>query len=183
MKKLSILVMLIVCVTVGGVYATWNYAQGKATDQTKYLDDSTVITDKVVSTAKGTISVDTSGLTVKIDDTNNDYTGELLIEGKIVVTFKANAGVSADVSNNGIKMQYALSTTDNFQYVGNDIFNVDSTVQKLDAATKSFEIDAATLEQLIKLNTLTLATAEEYDAFKTALHSGAISITVSEVTE
>lgn len=182
MKKLSILVALILCVTIGGVYATWNYAQGSATEQNKDFDAATIITDKVVSTAKGSISVDTSALQIVIDDDNNDYKGEMTITGKVLVTFTPNVGVSNDVAQNGIKMQYKLSTTNGFQYVGNDIFTVDETMQQTSGAVKTFEIDAAKLSSLITLNELFLPTAEDYDAFKTALHSGAISITVSEVT-
>ena len=180
MKKLSLLVALIVCVTVGGVYATWNYAQGAVTSQTKYFDAATVITNKVISTAKGTISIDTSALSVVIDDTNNDYEGELAITGKVTVTFAPNQGADDEIAQNGIKMKYFLSQTDNYKYDGNAIFTVDSTEQKIGSEKLTFDIDAATLTSLISLNQLSLPTADEYDAFKTALHSGSISITVSE---
>ena len=72
-KKLRVFVALILCVTIGGVYATWNYAQGQVLDASKYLDGQTHLTDKVVETAKGTITVDTSTLEISIDDENNDF--------------------------------------------------------------------------------------------------------------
>ncbi len=189
MKKISLLVALILCVTVGGVYATWNYAHNTATAQTKYLDASTIITDKVESLSKGTIKVDTSNLKITVDDSNNDYYAELKIEGNIKVDFTASAGATDEVANNGIKMQYVLGTTDNFKYNGNNIFTIDSTAQKQTDATKSFTIEASELTNLISLyvdgdgKTVKLPTADDYILFKQALHSGSISITVSEVTE
>lgn len=180
MKKLSLLVALILCVTIGGVYATWNYAENAATSQTKYFDASTVITDKVESLSKGTIKVDTTNLKITIDDTNDDFYGELKIEGYVSVEFTPSAGASHEVANNGIKMQYVLGSTENFKYLGNDIFTVDTTAQVESAASKSFTIEADELANLITLNTVQLPTAADYTAFKAALHSGSISITVSE---
>ena len=183
MKKLSLLVAIILCVTIGGVYATWNYAQGSVTSQTKYFDGTTVITNKVVSTAKGTIAIDTSALNIVIDDTNNDHVAELNVSGSVRVTFTpASSGVDTDVAANGIKMQYAIGLTGSQVYEGANIFTVDSTVQAMGTtATKSFTIPAADIEELITLANITLPTASDYDEFKEALHSGAISITVSEV--
>lgn len=179
MKKLSVLVALILCVTVGSVYATWNYAQGGAEKVVKYFDDSTVITPSVTDTAKGTIEVDTTGLDIVIDDEGNDYYGDMTITGKVVITFTPSEGADETVANSGIALQYSLGTTTDFTYNSNAIFTVDSAVQDLGTG-KSFEIDAAKLEQLITLNDLYLPTAEDYDDFKEALHSGGISITVSE---
>ncbi len=181
MKKLSVLVALILCVTVGSVYATWNYAQGGAEKVVKYFDDSTVITTSVTDTAKGVIDVDTSALNITIDDGNNDFYGELSITGKISITFTPNDGADETVASEGIALQYSLGTTTDYKYEGNAIFDVDNTVQNLDKSL-TFEIDAADLDALIDLNTLYLPTAEDYDAFKEALHRGGISITVSEKT-
>lgn len=179
MKKLSVLVALILCVTIGGVYATWNYAQNSAEKVVKYFDDSTVITSSVTETAKGVINVDTSELDIIIDDANNDYQGELRITGKVVITFAPSNGADTDVVNNGIALQYSLGTTTDYEYNGNDIFLVDSTAQTL-AKGKTFEISSDKLDDLIALNTLNLPTVEDYDNFKEALHRGGISITVSE---
>ena len=178
MKKLSILVALILCVTIGGVYATWNYAQGNVSSTTKYFDAGTTITDKVVDTAKGTITVDTTNLKITIDDSDSDFYGEMTIEGYVTVTFTPNTGADEAVANNGIALQYALGESGHV-YGEGKIFTIDSTVQTLGTG-KNFTIEADKLEQLITLNELYLPTVEDYQEFKTALHTGAISITVSE---
>ncbi|MBQ2676844.1 MAG: hypothetical protein IJF54_05555 [Clostridia bacterium] len=182
MKKLSMLVALILCVTVGGVYATWNYAEGK-TSAEKYFDDSTIITASTSATAKGTITVDTSNLNIIIDDTNGDYKGELIIDDAdyVTVNFTPNVGASNDVATNGIRMQWSLSTTDDYKYNSADIFTVETTVQQRATAEKTFTITGAELKDLISLNALSLPTKADYDAFKQALHSGSIKISVSEV--
>lgn len=180
MKKLSALVALVLLVTVGGVYATWNYAHGKASVETKYFDAVTVVAPMAETNSKGTISIDASGLSIVVDDTDNDFEGELVITGEVVVTFTHNEGVTSEVAANGIVMQYELSTTENFKYNTNDIFTVDTTAKRTASATKSFTISAAELESLIELNSVSLPTAEDYLNFKNALHSGSIVLKVSE---
>lgn len=180
MKKLSILIALILCVTIGGVYATWNYAQGTVTTRTKFFDAGTIITDKVVTTDKGNITIDTTNLKITIHDENNDLRGEMKMEGYVTVTFTPNQGADSNVAANGVKLQYVLGTTNNYTYENTAIFAVDATAQNLGAVNGSVTIPASELDALIDLNALYLPTAEDYDAFKLALHGGAISITVSE---
>ena len=122
MRKLSILIALILCVTIGGVYATWNYAQGNVASTTKYA--SMIITDKVVDTAKGTITVDTSNLIVTIDDSNNDFKGEMALSGYVTVTFTPNTGADEDVSSHGIPLQYSLGTTTNYTFRAENIYSM-----------------------------------------------------------
>lgn len=86
------------------------------------------------SSKKGTISLVTSGLQIVIDDTNGDYKPELRIQGKVVVTFTTNAGADTSVKENGIKTNYSLSMTENWQYdadwngiVDTNIFALENT--------------------------------------------------------
>ena len=181
MKRLSLLLALALLVTVGGVYATWNYAQGTAAFRDKYL--TAHLTDKVTDTAKGTIDVNIDGLTLTIDDANNDHRGELIMAGEIVITFTPAEGADTNVDTDGIALQYQLGTTADYNYQGNPIFTVNTTVQALNDGnpTKSITIPASELSSLITLNDMELPTVDAYTAFKTALHSGSIQITVSEV--
>ena len=74
MKKLSLLVALILCVTIGGVYATWNYS--RYTVDSKQATATVVITG-TQSSAKGIISIVSAPKRLIIDDTNNDLEAEL----------------------------------------------------------------------------------------------------------
>ena len=102
------------------------------------------------------------------------------IEGYVTVTFTPNQGADSTVATNGVALQYVLGTTNNYSYENNAIFTVNDAAQNLGTVNGSVTITAAQLEALIDLNALHLPTAEDYDAFKMALHSGSISITVSE---
>ena len=182
MKKLTVIIALMLVVTIGGVYATWNYAQGSVAKVDKYLDGSTKITDKVVTTAKGTISVDTSAVEIIIDDANNDHVAELSVTGDIVITFTPNEGADANVATNGIVLQYQMSNT-GLTYLGNPIFTYNTAVVQLNggAATKSVTIPATDLGIALYDAGLTLPDVATYEAFKAQLHTGSLCFTVSEV--
>ena len=181
MKKISLLLMLAVILTMGGVYAAWNYAQGSVPPIPKALDGQTKITDKVVdSNSKGNISVDVSNLSIQIDDANNDHYAELTVSGYIDITFTANKGADASVVENGIALKYALSCS-GLQYLEDHIFNFSTAEVVLNegAPAKMVRIEADELGITLK-NDIYLPTVEDYDEFYTALHTGTLMITVSE---
>ena len=89
MKKLGLLATLAMCVTVGGVYAAWNYA-----DTTTFVDRETV---SIGLTAAGSVTgesleITQNSLKFLIDDTNGDKKGDVVVaEGSITVTYTAVA--------------------------------------------------------------------------------------------
>lgn len=180
MKKLSILLVLAMILTIGGVYATWNYAQGDI----EGADVSPVVTmtDKVVDTPMGTIAVDMSGFNIAIDDTNGDYNAECVMSGAINVTFVADAAAPATVKANGIKLQYTVTVTNPWTYNGVQVFTAttDAMAMNNGAATFNATITAAELMNVITLGDISLPTVDAYDAFARALTQGTITITVSE---
>ena len=180
MKKISILIVLAMVLTIGGVYATWNYAQGNV--DSVELSPVVTLTDKVVDTAKGTIAVDMSGLTIAIDDTNNDYDAELVMNGAINVTFTADNLAPAEVKANGIKLQYTLTVTTPWEFGGVQVFTVEADPIAMNggAATFTATITADELMDAITLGDISLPTVDDYDAFAQVLNQGNITITVSE---
>lgn len=180
MKKISILIVLAMVLTIGGVYATWNYAQGNV--DSVELSPVVTLTDKVVDTAKGTIAVDMSGLTISIDDTNNDYDAELVMDGAINVTFTANDLAPAEVKDDGIKLQYTLTVTTPWEFGGVQVFTVEADPIAMNggAATFTATITADELMDAITLGNISLPTVDDYDAFAQVLNQGSITITVSE---
>ncbi len=180
MRKLTAIIALMLVVTIGGVYAAWNYAQGAVSKIDAYLDGVTKITEKVVTTAKGNISVNSENLSITIDDANNDHVAELKVEGYITVTFTPNEGADEVVDQNGIKMKYQLSNT-GLIYNEDAIFAYSSAevVMNNGNAAKSVTIQASELGITLK-NSVELHTVAEYEAFKAALHTGSLCFTVSE---
>ena len=196
MKKLGAIIALATCVTIGGVYATWNYAQGGANSVDQTFAVSLAGTD--ITTTKGRFVVDTSRVSISIDDqigsdgttTVGDHVAELYITGDITITFTPNAGADETVTTEGVAMEYSISmgyangTTDPWKYEGVDVFTIDSTKQSINNgnATLTATITADDLLSLIHLNQISLPTLEDYNAFHTVLHTAWFVITVNEVT-
>lgn len=117
MKKLATIIAIALIVTIGGVYAGWIYSQGGATgaDARTNLSMSTVSYDGT----KGTISADTTALTILVDDMSTvagsgiteKYTAGLRGAGDIKVSFSAKDGADATVVANGIKMKAVISVS------------------------------------------------------------------------
>lgn len=99
MKKLSALIALLVCVTIGGVYATWTYSD--TNDIADVQKEITVtMPDATLSGANGFYKIDTN-LEISVDQTSSsDHTAKLIIndDAYIKVTFTV-----ADFAPNAIK--------------------------------------------------------------------------------
>jgi len=189
MKKISLLIALSLILTIGGVYAAWNYAQGNVQNAIDSMDvgigKNIYITPAELGNSKGTISVDASAAVIAIDDADNNHVAEVSYTGDIVITFTPAAGVDADVAANGIKLQYTLVCSGGWEYNGTAIFASEATAHTLNGgvATKSVTIPASEWSSLLTFNggsDLSLPTADDYQIFHDALHTGMITITVSE---
>lgn len=109
MKKVSILIALALLVTVGGVYATWNYATGNVEPQN--AGKTVQLSPLGAASEKGVINVAFSpDATIFIDDTNSDYKAELAAAGTVTATFTPGVGVTPEISN-GVKVQYKVTWT------------------------------------------------------------------------
>lgn len=190
MKRLSILILAAMLLTVGGVYATWNYAQGNAALVTSYQQP--MMTDKVVDTAKGTISVNKDAVKIYIDDADNNHVAEATFEGELVVTFTPAKGADETVIQSGIEIQYSVTTTPDWAYEGTQIFTATNTdpvkiteMQRYVAedGTVTFvgTIPVSEIQSRVQLGSISLPTAEDYEAFKQVLNRGNICVTVEEV--
>ena len=198
MKKLGAVLMSALCLTVGGVYATWVYAQGGAAVGDRTVDVG--LAGSSNATAKGSIAVIGRGLSLTIDDTDDSvsHNAVLVIDGQMDVTFAPAAGANTDVIATGIPMVYTLSvinsgtyTDANGQvvnrgtYLGEQIITVDTGTYDLNGgvACLTTSISAAELSSHIHLaDDIVLDTQDDYDMFQKALLGCQIKVTVSEKT-
>ena len=110
-KLLSVFVAFALMITVGGVYATWNYADGGVNDEdfTGFIS----LTDDVTGANKGAIVIDeATDFEILFDDSAADsktHTAVLSYSGKIVVKFSFAENTPADVVAAGIKLQLVVS--------------------------------------------------------------------------
>ena len=118
MKKMGILASLALSVTIGGVYAAWNYAENDVAPA--YAVSLLGVTGVEGRTTKGTLKAEGgAGATFSIDDTADGIVHNAKLvpaeNGKFVVTFVANANSDVSVREEGITLQWhvGLATADN----------------------------------------------------------------------
>lgn len=207
MKKLSVLVALILCVTVGSVYATWFYA-GETMQTATHSFKNLGITDVDTSAQSGRISV-TDTLILKIDDNNQTHTPDWDIDvtdqtgGNLLIRFDPNSGAS-DTSFT------CTFTIENNIYDGKPIFTftgIDTdnltASQQISQTTFTYKVNGEDnkygeedvvgyAEKIVTLNditsrlsvnsAITLPTITDYEAYETALSNVVLKLTIDEVT-
>ena len=186
MKKLSMLIALALCITIGGVYATWIYTNSDDVAdviETKALTMTNVSYDG----SYGTYDVDSTDLTMKVDPLNGTtHTTGLLMTGTLTITFTPNQYAPAEILESGVASTFALKLPNaNWKYNDQQIVTVDTTAQDITwvkeaNGTFTCTVSAGTLEPLITLTPIVLDTKAEYDAYGTVLGTGSIELVVSD---
>ena len=131
MKKLSILIALLLCVTISGVYATWTYVN----ESTDIFDVSKEILveleDATTDGAAGTFSI-TTNLGLLIDQKEygvgekNLHEAELeyySTDGKTIsmtVTFTPSLNAGEDIRTNAVPAELYFTTTTDMTYYADD---------------------------------------------------------------
>lgn len=205
-SKLGFISLLCLVLVIGGVFATWNYAQGSvgSVSETATIGLTGVGTDS----EKATISIVQNGVSVQIDDDNNDYRGELVIAGTIDIVVTIKDGADQDAYENGITVKIDL--TENFgDYAfaadasgtagaAKDVIFLTSTTLTITTADWArsdeggtvkftYTLSNAKLNELITLAktgdlvNVYLPTKANYDAFSTYLSGKTVTLAASEV--
>lgn len=186
MKRFGLIIAMALVLTVGGVYATFNYATNTVLPVTSDL--TTSIAGKDTETPKGTISVETNFI-IKIDAKTGTLTTGYTTDGTTTIKFTPSAkGVDDDVVNNGVNLKFVLNITGTNSYNGTPIFKTTSAYNEsgvgLGKGTKNtvsgeFEY-TVDLSQYLEVSEIDLPTAAAYDAFYSVFETIRITITVSE---
>lgn len=143
MKKLTILVALILCVTIGGVYATWTYAGAEVTSSHKHM--SVNIASLGNATPLGEIVNVLNSMDVLLDD-GGSYVVKAVFSGKMGFVFMPGPGAPQTVRDNGIELEFDVSQDTPYQYNGSDIFSiVKSEKTSLGKGTKITDANKTTL--------------------------------------
>lgn len=127
MKKLTALIALGACVTIGGVYATWTYANGSL-DIADVTKEMVIEMDAATITGvNGTYSVDTN-VSFSIDQagTNTDGTNfhkavlNIVTSDSqapyITIAFTPVENAEQSIKENGVESTYYFTTTTTMQY-------------------------------------------------------------------
>ena len=105
-KALSALIVLILCTTIGSVYATWNYS---FTDDIAdvYGESKVIVSDVSLVGANGTFTI-SSNLILEIDQRDDDHYAQLLFKSnngepvQLVITFTPAAAAPAHIKQNAV---------------------------------------------------------------------------------
>lgn len=202
MKRFFSVIALALCITIGGVYATWTYTATNDimdVNQTKTLQ----MAGATETGAAGAYEIDVSGLSLVIDDTNSDHYPELVVSGNVVVTFVPINAASGDIKNNGVISYTNLTTTVDLATWtfddghGNDgpIFTLNftpHTIERADAASAEFKwspagngtltctFPAEGIANHISLTQYYLDTKDLYNAYDSNLENGMLKFIVSD---
>ena len=197
------LVALILCVTIGGVYATWTYQGGEVQQLHQHFNVYMGAVDN--DEAKGVLKTVMNALSIKLDDADNNYVAEAVVEGYIEFVFTPKKNASDAVRQEGIDLAFALEQTDPaFMFEGTNVFTITNGAGDLgkgqlitaeNAATLSAYntdlsghvgsfyhcIKAADLANMISTD-ISLPTYEDYLAMENILNTSQakIGITINE---
>lgn len=193
MKKLSLLVALALIVTIGGVYATWNYASGSQVSSAESPLNVDLVSYQLVG---GGLSVlDGTGVKISIDDNKlsdgnpgNDHRAELYFENDMIIIFTPSSDTTEEsITSMSFNFSFELRsvTSDPWLYAGEPIFTLNNSNP---IQPKHLEkIGDATVVSGYNLSELGLAgkyymvlTADEVDSMVDLRPSGIVLDTVSD---
>lgn len=193
MKKLGLIIIMALVLTVGGVYATFDYAQNDVASVNKVLTKT--IAGAKTENAKGTIAIDVETFQLKIDDVGvKDLKTGLETQGYVTVTFTPAQGADGSVADEGIDLKleiafenntYTQNATDHVLFKTTPAYGTGVALGK---GTKN--VDTGVFEYQVRLgdylavNEIHLPTLADYNAFSnwfTDVNNAKITITVSEV--
>ncbi len=141
MKKISVLLALIICVTIGGVYAAWIYSDMETTAVESQISHS--METATSTTAEGELHITQNTLNLIIDQTSEkDYTPVMKLTGYVELMFKPNPGATnTKIYEEAINVKVSLYTVDaetNLFY-GDPIYKATDNTLTISGVTESNE--------------------------------------------
>ena len=198
-KLISLILVLAICITVGGVYAAWLYAETPMTAVHGHIGSFGLAT-AVVNNNKGTISVNGDNAHLSLDQkAADDYTAVLKASGDVVITFTpSEVFVNSNKDLTEIVMNYKLVTSGNpaiftcndgtgekLLFKTFDITTVQQVTLRKQGNVYIGSVSAQSLldDSLIEINDFVLDSIEKHTDFSVKIGTyGNIGIEVSEQT-
>lgn len=182
MKKLTILVALLLCVTIGGVYATWIYAGDSILSQTDPFANKMGDVDTEMSA--GSYHFTNNSIAIVVEPNNNtDHLTTLTWSGSVTLRFEANSSISAAPLQKALNAVITIEAVDLVNgvyddgtgskqiYTLNDTFKIqldDSKWTQESEYVYTYEINAADLAGAVTMESFHLPTYDDYKLFKVA---------------
>ena len=154
MKKFTILIALILCLTISGVYATWTYQGGEIEARHQHFNVYMGALDN--DEAKGLLQIVTNALSIKINDDEGgangqgDYIAEAALDGFIEFVFTPKANATDAVREQGIDLVFELMQKTPYIFDGEEVFTIENGTGELGKGQK---ITAETVDEISPYNT------------------------------
>ena len=206
--KIALAAALATVVTVGGVYATWSFAENTANSASTTVN--VAMTGITAATEKGTLSVmvmGANGFVLAVDDVDNNHKPDIKKEGVVTVTFTPAASASQDIKTSGIDVQFTVSyaayaggpaTLQEWTYNSTQIFQFNNETSNTATESVHLSKESATKDDSTGVFTWTIQadqvaiflteameevlidTKDKYDDMNEILADGHFVLTVSE---
>ena len=196
MKKLGTLIALLICITIGSVYALWTYSGTNDIADVAY-EAKVTISDTQLSGANGTYTI-TSNLVLEIDQRDVNHYAKLVFKSNntnnpdeeiyLKVVFTPSDNAPQQIKENGVDSELYLGLTTPMQYTMDEYGNYDEDGTPVDIfvlshtsngeldknidwtkesdGTFSYTLGREALESMISLNTFTVTGQTGKDTFK-----------------
>lgn len=203
MVRLGLIILLLLCVTITGVYATWTYTDSQTDIVDAFAEAKITIEGAEVTGAAGVYKIE-SNLVLTIDQANDAHEAKLVFASNnsdpiyLKVTFTPSKDAPKEVKENAVPSELYFGTTTDMKYTidgdgnysaegtpvsilwfknpGNGTLDNEFTWHKEADGTFTYTLDQAALEDQIKLSqTFVLDTKAEHDAFRIALTGNVVA--------
>lgn len=199
MKKLSVLIALALCLTIGGAYAAWSYYATVPA----HVDGTVNVQIEAAETVQAGSLALGANKTVTIDVNNaGNYVAELVGSGDLVVTFTATSGMHTDdpIYQNGLEIPVAINVAGfglidgtnaaisakvaSFKIMpkGTDVTGTNNLVWDGSNGVFTCTITAAKVVSCLQLGggSVTLPTPAAHETFSNALTTGTVTVVIGD---
>ena len=192
MKKLGLIILMALVLTVGGVYAAFSYARADVQLATATLDKGIARAEE--DTPEGKIAIDVSEVLLKINDTTSSLKTGLEIEKSVKVTFTPATGADASVVTDGVNLKLEISFTNNTYRQNGVDYEVFKTKDDSYNATTGVVLGTGTkngdkfeytvdLSQYLTVSEIPLPTLSDYNAFAAFFTNPANAVVTIKVSK
>lgn len=196
MKKLSVLIALVLCVTIGGVYAAWTYTNPDADITDRHFNQLITISAATQEGAAGEYAIETNitGMSIDQKGTNSegvDFHKAVLnyatSDGEtpyIRFTLKLKENTGSDIFNT-LDSTYSIAVIGTQNYNSSPIFsdnnpNTEEIVWVYDDANDIYYYEITDMATEFTLNDIVLPSKADHTAFTTALGNAVLEVKISD---
>ena len=196
MKKISLLVLLCVILTIGGVYAAWIYSGNQIGSQDEQFLNKMGGLD--YSGNSGSYTFTDNSLDFAIEPNNQDDKITTIVwgHGSMTLVFTPSADINETMLEKALTATITVICSNDTlgEYKGEQIYNLDTDFKielNADSWTKhdnendgfvdyyTYSIDAAKIEDAISINQFKLPTEDDYNDFKVEAEKPVFKVVVA----